>query len=224
MHTVTHMVTHMVGRKSLQQAGKRTSWSRLRDGMDEGDLLNNGNGLEEGDMDAEDNILRSFVNERFEGKVKENHVIPHRSVFSGHTPQSSGSNSSRPASSTRRQAYQPRGMSRSTPLGGRGMKSGKPWNSTDQHATDVPLADRLPPTIARKRTKRPKVEESDSLNSEIHDALTSLKGDDRAADAKFLKAFTTNNEHVAANSDRTLKVLEQLMGMIASKINATNAG
>ena len=85
-------------------------------------------------------------------------------------------------------------------------------------------ADCSDPFNVGKRTKRPKVEESDSLNSEIHDALTSLKGDDRAADAKFLKAFTTNNEHVAANSDRTLKVLEQLMGMIASKINATNAG
>lgn len=63
--------------------------------------------------------------------------------------------------------------------------------------------------------------ESDSLKSEIHDALTSLKEDNRAADAEFLEAFTASIDRAAANSDRTLKVLEQLMGVLASNRNAT---
>ncbi|KAL0035231.1 hypothetical protein WJX79_007597 [Trebouxia sp. C0005] len=249
-----------------QEGGQEDLVEPLRGGMDEGDLLNDGNGLDEADLDAEDDILNSFVNERFESEDKENHVTAHRLVLSAQTPQSSGSHSSRPASSARRQAYQPRGMSRSTPWGGRGMRPGEPWNPTDQRAADGPTADRLAPTTAygallhhpalpghslqppqrphvpafggdnpadcsnhfnvRRRTRKRKVEELDSLKSDIHDALTSLKEDDRAADAMFLEAFTASSDRAAAISDRTLKVLEQLVGMLASTSNrnATNAG
>ncbi|DBA70439.1 TPA: hypothetical protein ACH3X2_011848 [Trebouxia sp. C0005] len=54
-----------------QEGEQKALMEPLRGGINEGNLLNDGNGRDEFDLDAEGDILHSFVNEGFEDEDKD---------------------------------------------------------------------------------------------------------------------------------------------------------